>query len=471
MRGDGAPAVAAYESQSGGILSMLEGLEKKFSAELAEVEEDETNRQHNYDMLLQHTTDTIDRDDSDRTEKIALKEKKFAAAAEAKGELVETRKAKAADEALKKETSATFEEKAAVYEENQKVRKDELAALGKAVEIISSPSVDGSYAKRVNAASLTQLAPVSFLQVGSSAPLDRAVALLAEKAHALNSRALLRAASGAQGGGFDKVARMIEDLIAKLKEEAAAEAEHKKWCDKELKANKHKRNKKTAQKQHLDADMEAMQSNIEEMAENIEKLLKEQQDLTESMGKATQVREEEKAENLAIIADSAAGFKAVGKAIVVLKEFYSAQASSFLQQVPEMEAYSGQQSGNKGVVGMLEVIQTDFRRLEAETTTAEKAAVREYDSFMKESAALKKLKHEEEFKLKLEKDQVEYERSETKKDLKSVEKELAMANKYYEELKPACTEVKVSYEERVARRKEEIEALKEAYNILDEKSD
>ena len=41
----------------------------------------------------------------------------------------------------------------------------------------------------------------------------------------------------------------ISGRLAKLKEEGAAEAGHKEWCDKELMDNKHKRNKKTMQTQ------------------------------------------------------------------------------------------------------------------------------------------------------------------------------------------------------------------------------
>merc|ERR1719282_2320426 len=40
------------------------------------------------------------------------------------------------------------------------------------------------------------------------------------------------------------------------------------------------------------------------------------------------------------------------------------------------------QSENGGVVGMLEVIQSDFSRLEADTTAAETTAQKEYDEFM-----------------------------------------------------------------------------------------
>ena len=72
-------------------------------------------------------------------------------------------------------------------------------------------------------------------------------------------------------------------------------------------------------------------------------------------------------------------------------------------------------------------------------------------------------------KLSLEKDQAEFELGRTKTDLEATQKELNTAIEYYQYLKPNCLEVHVSYEERVAQRKEEIEALKEAYKILDQK--
>mmetsp|Transcript_69297 Transcript_69297/g.203397 ORF Transcript_69297/g.203397 Transcript_69297/m.203397 type:complete len:189 (-) Transcript_69297:151-717(-) len=187
------------------------------------------------------------------------------------------------------------------------------------------------------------------------------------------------------------------------------------------------------------------------------------------MFEATELRQKEKEENAAIVADATAGVAAVQKALVVLKEFYS-QHASLLQQVPEMAAYKGMQSGKGGVVGMLEVILSDFGRLKSETTVAEESAVREYDAFMSESTASKEVKHKREVQAKLEKDQTEFEKSESVKDLKAVDKELAKATEYYEYLKPSCIEVHVSYEERVAARKAEIQALKDAYGILDKKS-
>jgi len=470
LRGDGAPEVAAYEFQSGGIVELLEGLLKKFSKELADVEEDESNQAHEFNLVELHLSDTIKKSTSDRDGKVVSRGKKKAASAKAKGELEETKKDKAADEALKKEIETTFAAKSATYKENQSVRKAELKAVAKAIEIMSSPEVSGSYSKHVN---LAQLPATSLLQLGRSqqreAARKEAAKFLSERAGTLNSQVLASFAAqmAAKPQSFAKVIEMVESLLARLKEEAAEEADHKAWCDEQLKANKLKRNKKTAQSKQLMAEIDGLVAEIADMGATIEKLAKEQAELTKAMAEATELREKEKAENTATIADAAAGIEAVRKAIVILKEFYSSQ--SFLQQVPEMAEYKGMQSSKGGVIGMIEVIETDFTRLKAETEASEKEAAQEYASFMQASKKAKGQKHEAEVQLRLDKDQAEFEKGQTEKDLHAVEKELDLANKYFEYLKPNCLEVHVDWEERVARRKEEIESLKQAYAILDKK--
>merc|ERR1719446_130259 len=68
---------------------------------------------------------------------------------------------------------------------------------------------------------------------------------------------------------FDKVIQMIKDLVAKLKEEAAAEAEHKAWCDEQLKSNKIKVEKKTSKVNKLTATVESLTETIKSMGEKI----------------------------------------------------------------------------------------------------------------------------------------------------------------------------------------------------------
>jgi len=471
----GAPSVSAYEFQSGGIVEMLEGLLKKFEKELSDVEEDEANKAHYYELEMVQMTDLLKHTRSDREEKAAIKSKTAAKSAKAKGDLADTQKELAEDKTLLADITATYQAKSATYAANQKVRKAELEAIVKATEIISSVPVQDSYGKHIKLLQLPSKQS-AFLQLRSSKrridARQRAADYLQQRAGSLSSSVLQSLATAVTANPFSKVIDMIEDLLAKLKEEAEAEAEHKAWCDEQLKANKLKRNKKTTKVDELSAEIEQMTGDIENMGKEVELLLKEQADLGKSMNMATVQREKEKAANEEAIADSKLGAETVKKALVVLEEFYSAQASLVQlgsKQTPEMEEYKGMGSSSGGAVALLEVIESDFREEEANTKAAEEQAANEYKTFMAEATRDKKMKHERELKVSLEKDELEYQKTRVQKDLKAVQEELDKANEYYESLKPNCLEQKVNYEERAAKRKEEIESLKDAYDILDKK--
>jgi len=466
----GGPAVAAYEFQSGGIVALLEKFLKKFQGELADVEEAEHNQASNFDLEMINLSNTIDYLKKEIEEKSVLKAKRAKESATAKGDLASTRKELAEDEKTLADTESTFAAKSDQFKANQEVRAAELEAIGKAIEIMADPKASGSYEKHIN---LVQT-KTSFLQVRSesrahASSKQRVVAFLQRKAALLSSTALKTLASQAESNPFDKVVGMIKDLVAKLKEEAAAEAEHKQWCDEQLHNNKIKREKKTGKVNKLTASVESMTQDIAAMGKNIQTLKSEQVELTMAMSKATSVRDMEKKTNAETVADAQGGAQATKAALVVLKEFYASQGS-FLQQAPEMAAYSGMSSAKGGVVGMLEVIHSDFVRLEADTKASESAAATEYDAFMKDASGSKKSKHELEVKTSLKKDQTEFEKSQTTKDLESTQTELDKALEYQQNLKPVCVEVHVSFEERAAARQAEIDALKEAYGVLDQKA-
>merc|ERR1719335_2117459 len=119
-----------------------------------------------------------------------------------------------------------------------------------------------------------------------------------------------------------------------------------------------------------------------------------------------------------------------------------------------------------GVIGMLEVIKSDFARLQAETQAAEVSAQKAYEEFMSDSKIDKSAKQAE-IKNKSEKQANEEEALVMKeKDLAGTQKELDAALRYYDKLKPSCVDTGLSYEERVARRKQEIESLQDALKIL-----
>merc|ERR1740121_3597568 len=128
--------------------------------------------------------------------------------------------------------------------------------------------------------------------------------------------------------------------------------------------------------------------------------------------------------------------------------------------------YQGMQAENGGVVGMLEVIFSDFARLESDTKAAEATAQKEYDNFMTESKVDKAAKVKDiEHKTAKKQDQKQA-LTVKKQDLEGTQKELDAALAYFDKLKPSCVDAGVSYDDRVTRRKEEIQSLQEALGIL-----
>merc|ERR1719261_1098172 len=181
---------------------------------------------------------------------------------------------------------------------------------------------------------------------------------------------------------------MIKDLIVRLMEEANEEAEHKGWCDTELSTNEQTRKEKTDAVETLHAEIDQLEASIAKLTEDVNVLTTDVADLTAAMAKATEIRTEEKATNEATIKDAQEAQTATAQALTVLKEFYAkaAEATALLQQ-PEIfdSPYKGMGAESGGVIGMLEVIESDFARLEAETTAAEATAQKTYDEFMTDS--------------------------------------------------------------------------------------
>jgi len=274
---------------------------------------------------------------------------------------------------------------------------------------------------------------------------------------------------------FGKVKKMIKDLIVKLMEEATSETEHKGWCDTELTTNKMTRDKKTDEVNTLANEIEDLTAEIAQLTQDIADLTKAVEELDAKMAEATQNRNDGKATNEATIADSKAGQTAVESAMAVLKDFYakSAQATVLSQQSPADDApetfdkpYTGMLPEGGNVVDFLEVILSDFVRLESVTAAAEAQMQAEFEKLMFDSKKDKALK-ENDAKHKAEKktDQ-EGALQSAQEELKLTQDGLDKANAYYEKLKPTCVDSGISYEERVKQREAEIQSLQEALKIL-----
>lgn len=469
------PKAQAYEVQAGGVLDTLKKLQEKFEKQLNEVQNEEQNEINSHEMAMLHITDTLKVSKRDREERTLSQAKCAGESSRVNGELKGLQADKEEDEKIVADLKAVFAVKKDAFDQNQIVRQDELKALKKAEEIIASPEVSGFLSKTVSPAQAAK--PQTFLQVHQksqrAAVFQKVAKFLKNRAAVLSSSALAKVAAGVEQNPLMKVIGMIDDMLSKLKEEAQEEATHKAYCDKELKENKLTRNGFQSDVDKLNAEIEEKVALIQSYADQIATFSREQAELTKAMEDATNQRQTEKAKNAEKLGDATKGEAAVKKALVVLREFYAKQ-SSFVQtstkQAPEIASYGGMGGATGGVVGMLEVIESDFARIKSETSAAEGQAQREYEEFVADAEQAKHDKHRAEVKMSRERDQFEFDRSLLVKDLRSVEKELSKANEYFQSLKPMCTTVHVSYEERAAKRKEEIDSLKKAYEMLDQKA-
>jgi hypothetical protein len=438
-------------------------------------------------MRTQELTDQIESATREREEKTQTKAKAEQTKAECEGDLADTKHMLDTEQKSFDHLSTECATKSRDFENRQTLRGGEISALEKALEILGGDKVKGSSDKHFGSAAAyvqdssdQSYDPVSLAQLRTTmktGSMGRVHTFLQERANQFNSQVLSMVAQSAAQSPFTKVSKMIKDLIVKLMEEANEEAEHKGWCDSELSTNKQTRDSKTDEADTLKAEVEQLTADIAKLTEEIGDLAKEVADLDSQIAKATEDRDAEKAKNEQTLMDSKNAQQAVAQALAVLKDFYAkaAEATSLAQEDADTESpqsfaqasqepYTGQSS--TGVIGMLEVIESDFARLESDTAAAESEADRAFTDFMTDSRKDKAVKITDSKHKASTKQAKESALASAKKDLRGTTEELEAAMTYYEKLKPSCVDAGQSYEERVQRRKEEIESLQEALKIL-----
>jgi hypothetical protein len=467
-----APEANAYEFQSSSVVDMLEKMRLKFQDEKLALQKSELSNRANHEVLAQRLTATIKESTAVAAEKTAAKAQRLDDASAAKGDLAMTETAKAEDEKALDDLNAQCHANSDEFEKNQVLRSEEVKAIEKASEILRSEDVSGNAATYLPTALAQRGSTAALVQLrgGPSEPSDalrsRATALLQGRAASLGSRYLSLAASRIAADPFGKVKKMIGDMIVKLMEQANSEADKHAFCTTELATNKQTRDTKQAEVEELSARVEKYTAESEKLATELAELSDAVAELKGRIAEATGLRQEEKEVNAKTVADAKASQVAVERAVQVLKEFYAkAGGGSFVQEAAKAP-YTGMQTENGNVLGFLEVVLSDFARLEAETTSAEDQAQEEYSKFMDESdenLAVKatEISHNEDAKR-----DAESSAASSSKELALTHEELDTALVYYDKLKSDCVQTGLSYADRKAKREEEIESLKEALKIL-----
>jgi len=514
-----------YKFHSNSVIETLEGLKKDFRSTKNDVDQDEVKSVAEFDALKQEKLDHIKAKNLELDEARSSKEKTTSAISMATEELTTVSADLLDDKQYLSELAQLCEARAKTWDARSRVRADELSALTSATTIIKSGVAENTSANavrfaqqgvRVKMASQNAQNPAimeefeaeaeaaegsspSFLQKRmvkaksllsalsrhTSSDPNIAKNMVSELLHAqgtkLHSTLLIGLANQIKADPFAKVKKLIQDLIERLLQEAADEANQKGWCDKATADAEQKRTYAVEKVAELNAQSAELEATVAKLNEELEVLNVEIPDLEQKQEDATSMRKEEHADNQATVMEAEAGLEAVNEAIDILDKFYKTAAKEKvdlglvqkgpLDDAPDSgfdngEAYTGAGGESGGILGMLDVIKSDFERTISATNKAEASNEKEYQKFMTESSKSlveKNMAHEMKTS---QKDDAITELESADEDLRAQTDILKVAIRELLELKPTCVDTGMTYEERVARREDEIESLKKALCVL-----
>jgi len=503
-----------YKFHSSGIIETLEKLLGDFRKEKASVDADEVKRVQAFDMLIQEETDYVKAKTAAMEEAKQEREQKIEDIGTASQELTTVSAQLLDDMEYLDELNTVCSDRAKTWDQRTKLRANELTAITQATGIVKATVTEKTQASTIRFAqtgTMVHLADAvvssdsameaieaeaeaedeasapSFLQkrsIQKHSPEDEGrqmiLMLLKGKGQELKSTLLTSLATKIAADPLAKVKKLIQELIERLLTEAANEANQKGWCDKATADATQKRTYAADKIESLNAEMAKLAALSDKLTEELDVLAKEIKALSDAQVEANTNRKEEKAENANTVSEATAGLDAVNMAIDILDKFYKTSAKAKvdlslaqgpLDDAPDAgfdagEAYQGAGAEAGGIIGMMEVIRSDFERTISETKKAEAAAEKEHLEFTTEtqkSLAEKKVAENEKKKLR---DEADQNWGEADENMTSQTKILVASINELMELKATCVDTGMSYADRVAMREQEIASLKKALCIL-----
>jgi len=271
------------------------------------------------------------------------------------------------------------------------------------------------------------------------------------------SAAIHAGESNSAGDVFGKVKNLISDMIDKLESEADADATEKAWCDKNLAETREKKADKNAEIEKMSTRIDRMNAQSSLLKEEIAELQAGLAKLASSQSQMNKIRAEEHEEYASNKADMEKGLQGVKMGLKVLSEYYASEDK-------DHKAATG---AGQSIIGLLEVVESDFSKNLAEIVSSEEMAVSVYEQQTKENevdntAKTQSVHYKTKESKRLDKDSVEL-----NSDRSSVQAELDATNEYLSKVEGRCIAKAETHAQRRARYIAEIAGLKEALNILE----
>lgn len=346
------------------------------------------------------------------------------------------------------------------WEQRQKTRQDEIAAVSKALEVLSGDDAHDLFSRTFNSA---------FIQKSSISSARQRAARVLTTAHSPRLSVL---ASNVKLDSFTRVKKAIDDMVTELLKEKADEIKHKDFCVDEFSQNQKQTEAKERERQDLVAKIEDLENSMAQTKDAVQKLKDEVAEMQTQMKRAGEDRELENKEFQKTIADQRETQRLLKQALSFLGDFYKKDSASFAQQEPAgppppagFDSYKNNESSG-GVMSMIEQIITDAKAMEGEAVRSEEDAQKAYEDFVKETNNSIDAKSADIVNKSEQLAAAETEHVETRESKDSAVLELEQLSNAKAELHSSCDFVMKNFDVRQTARDEEVEALRQAKAIL-----
>jgi len=507
-----------YSSHSTGILETLEDMTLEFKKQRDQLDNDEQKRVQSYQVAMQFevvqmTAAQVVVDDQSSDKKRFAEDK-----INAEIMLKSTEKEWQDNKKMLDSTNTLCKQKDETHAQRKQMREEEDKALQQATKTINDIQMDTISGKKKKSALLSMQAsnavassesdmedieqeaedseaPATFLQTKATkeakAPMkgstsgfmqkaavkahspddtrDVVVELLRSKGKELHSMTLITIASEMSADPLAKVKSLVEGLVDNLQKEAAEESSAKGHCDKQIAENTRKKDHSSKEATKLNAQLAKLESLTATLSDEIDSLKTQEAQLSEAKKKEEAQRKEEKDEEVMIQGEALEGATAVRQAMGSLSQFYG-ESKNKAAASGASDASAGHSAEGAGVIAMMDVIASDFKRTLANSQAAastEDAQLEEFQTTSDISIANHQATRKAKNELQRETDAKILEKKRTLKKETGI---VDGATKELKILKASCNKGQ-TYAERKELRVQEIASLNKAHCAIAAETD
>jgi hypothetical protein len=489
---------ARYTPQSGQITGILKQLGDSMTASLADETADENTAIADHAGLVAAKSKEIAAHTKAIEEKSIRVGETAVRIVEMKKDLADTQEALANDKTFLDQLEKGCDTKGGEWEERQNLRSQELLALAETIKFINNDDALELFKKAVPSGG------ASFMQLGESETRMRAQALK-----------VLRAARGAatgpgldfitlalQGkvGGFEKVTKMIDEMVDNLHKEQQGDDSKKEYCETSFDEADDKKKALSNTISDESAAIANAEETIATLSSEIKALTAGIAELDKSVADATDQRKQEHADFTEMMALDTQAKKLLGAAKNRLNQFYNPKlyiapkrdisekervyetvvpvVPAFVQvasrtddavappPAPEVAFGGSKSQESNSVVAMIDLIVGDLDKEMTEGQTSETDAQKDYEATMADAKAKRASDSNAVAEKEGTKANLEAEAQAHNDEKDAATKELAAHSEYIAGLHAECDWLVEHHQVRKDARTSEVESLKNAKAVL-----